>query len=149
MTFLDRTDTLPDPHHDPAFYDGVLTKRGIAWLMDVTLITVLTFLAGIVTLSAAWFLWPLTFLVIGFLYRVTTLSNRSATLGMRVMGIELRDLHGDRFDGFTAALHVIGYYASMSFVLPALASIAAMFVTDKRQGLTDLLLGSAAINRPG
>ena len=36
----------------------------------------------------------------------------------------------------------------MMFVLPALVSIGAMLLTDRRQGLTDLILGSAAINRP-
>ncbi|TFL18210.1 RDD family protein [Jannaschia formosa] len=150
MTFLDaRSATgLPDPHHQPEFYDGIVVKRGLAWVVDVLLITFATFLLGIVTLSLAWFLWPIASLAVGALYRVTTLANRSATWGMRLMGVELRDHHGRRFDGPTALLHVIGYYASISFLLPALGSVAAMLVTDRRQGLTDLVMGTAAINRP-
>ncbi|MGB3408258.1 MAG: RDD family protein [Jannaschia sp.] len=149
MTYFDRSSTLPDPIRAPEFYRAVLAKRGFAWVVDVILITAMTFLAGIATLTVGFFLWPLFFVAIGFLYRVTTLYGRSATLGMRLMGIELRDVAGERFDGPTAALHVLGYCASMAFVLPALASIVAMFMTDRRQGLTDLLLGTAAINRPG
>lgn len=148
MTFTAAPSALPDPDRAPEFYDGVLAKRALAWVIDVLLITGFTFLVGLFTLSIGWFLWPITFLVTGFLYRAASLSNRSATWGMRLMGIELRDVAGEPFDGMSAALHVAGYYASMAFVLPALASIAAMFVTDKRQSLTDLLLGSAAINRP-
>ncbi|WP_371153460.1 RDD family protein [Jannaschia sp. 2305UL9-9] len=148
MTYTAAPTALPDPVRAPEFYSGILFKRAVAWVIDVTLITVFTFLVGLATLSIGWFLWPITFLVTGFLYRVASLSNRSATWGMRLMGIELRDIEGDRFDGTTAAIHVLGYYASMAFVLPALASLAAMFVTDRRQSLTDLILGSAAINRP-
>ncbi|MDB2407030.1 RDD family protein [Jannaschia sp.] len=150
MTYIDDTATsgLPDPHHEPEFYDGVLVKRGLAWVTDILIVTFATFILGIVTLSVAWFLWPIAFLAVGALYRVATLANSSATWGMRLMGVELRDHHGRRFDGPTALLHVIGYYASMSFVLPALGSIVTMLVTDRRQGLTDLVMGSAAINRP-
>jgi uncharacterized RDD family membrane protein YckC len=149
MTYVTSATALPDPHHDPAFYDGVPTKRGLAWVVDILLITGLTFLAGIVTLSVAWWLWPLAYLAIGAIYRISTLANRSATWGMRLVGIELRRQDGERFDGTTAVLHVAGYYASMTFILPTIASIAAVLMTERRQSLTDLLLGSAAINRPG
>ena len=140
---------LPDPHSAPAFYDGVVVKRGLAWLVDVVLITLFSFVAALLTIGVGFFFWPLLALVIGVFYRVATLSNRSATWGMRLFGIELRDHRGQRFDGMHAALHVAGYYASIMFmVLPALASAAAMLVTERKQGLTDLVLGSAAINSP-
>lgn len=150
-----RTDTgphrqtaLPDPVTEPQFYDGVLVKRSLAWVVDVVIITALTIVAGLATLTIGFFLWPIFFIVIGTLYRVSTLANRSATLGMRLMGIELRGHDGHRFDTAASVLHVLGYYGSMMFVLPMLASIVAMVVTDRRQSLTDLVLGSAAINRP-
>ncbi|MFO6463250.1 RDD family protein [uncultured Jannaschia sp.] len=148
MTYLTATTALPDPVDQPEFYNGVLAKRALAWIVDVALITGFTIVAGILTLTLAFFLWPVAFIAIGALYRIGTLASGSATWGMRLMGIELRGPSGDRFDGMQSMLHVLGYYASMSFVLPALASIAAMFVTGRRQGLTDLVLGSAAINRP-
>ena len=148
MTDMTFTTGLPDPHREPEFYAGVLTKRALAWVVDATVIIVLTFLAGIVTLSVAWFLAPVFLLGIGLVYRIATLVGGSATWGMRLMGIELRGHDGERFDGLQAVLHVLGYYGSMAFFLPALASVAAMAVTDRRQGLTDMLLGSTAINRP-
>ncbi|WP_308915157.1 RDD family protein [Jannaschia sp. LMIT008] len=146
---MTHTDGLPCPERRPEFYDGIVAKRAIAWVIDVALITAMTFAVGILTLTVGFFLWPLFSLAIGVLYRVATLSGRSATWGMRLMGIELRDGRGERFDGLHAVLHVAGYYASILFmVLPALASAVAMLVTDRRQGLTDLVLGTAAINRP-
>jgi len=148
MTFATPHSALPDPIDEAEFYQGILTKRFLAWLVDVSLITGLTILAGILTLTIALFFWPIAFLTIGFLYRTATLANRSATWGMRLMGIELRGHDGFRFETRDAALHVAGYYASMVFFLPMVASVVAMFVTDRRQSLTDLVLGTAAINRP-
>jgi uncharacterized RDD family membrane protein YckC len=148
MTFLSQEGGLPDPHHDAEFYSGVPTKRAIAWIVDIVAVTLLTVLAGILTLTVAFFLWPIAFLAIGAVYRIGTLARWSATPGMLLMGIELRSPDGGRFDGLQAILHVLGYYASMSFVLPQVASVAAMVATPRRQGLTDLVLGSAAINRP-
>ncbi len=139
---------LPDPHAAPEFYDGVIAKRVLAWVVDIVLVTVLTLVAGVLTLTVGFFLWPLFFLAIGALYRVATIANRSATWGMRLMGIELRGHDGRRLDTLQALLHVSGYYASMIFVFPILASAASMVLTGRRQTLTDMVLGSAAINRP-
>ena len=150
MTLSAPRSALPDPHHEPRFYEGVVVKRGLAWVIDAVVITLLTFVAGILTLTLAWWLWPVAAMVLGFLYRTATLVSGSATWGMRLLGIELRDARGERLDGITAALHVTGYYVSISFaLLPALASAVAMLATERKQGLTDLVLGTAAINRPG
>ena len=141
---------LPCPDHRPEFYEGVLAKRAIAWGIDTLVITAMTIVAGILTLTVAFFLWPLVFVAIGALYRVATLAQGSATWGMRAMGIELRGPDCGRLDPMQATLHVAGYYAAWMFmVLPGLASIGAMIATPRRQGLSDLALGTAAINRPG
>ncbi len=147
-TTLPSSSALPDPVSEPRFYDGILVKRSLAWVVDIAIITALTVGAGILTLTVGFFLFPLFFLAIGALYRVTTLANASATWGMRLMGIELRGHDGQRFALPQAAFHVTGYYVSMTFVVPALASLVAMCMTDRRQGLTDLVMGAAAINRP-
>ncbi|UWQ20280.1 RDD family protein [Jannaschia sp. W003] len=149
MTLLDHHTALPSPHDQPEFYEGVVVKRGLAWVVDALIITLMSLLAGILTLGVGILMWPFVVLAVGGLYRVATLTSRSATLGMRLFGIELRDARGERLDGMTSVLHVGGYYASVSFMLlPALASVVAMLATERRQGLTDLVLGTAAINRP-
>lgn len=148
MTHMTMTTALPDPADEPQFYAGVLVKRALAWVVDIVVITLFTVLAGLLTLTVGFFLWPLFFIAIGLLYRISTVAGGSATWGMRLMGIELRGHDGQRLDMAQAALHVGGYSASVAFFLPQLISIGAMMVTDRRQGLTDMLLGTAAINRP-
>jgi uncharacterized RDD family membrane protein YckC len=86
--------------------------------------------------------------MVGFLYRWATLATGSATWGMRLMAITLRDRDGDRLDPATAFAHVMGYTVSMALFPLQLASIAVMFALGRGQGLTDLVLGTAAINRP-
>jgi len=149
MTALTHDTALPCPHAQPEFYEGVVVKRGLAWLIDAALITFISVVAGVLTLGIGLIFWPVLFLAFGAIYRVGTLSGGSATWGMRLFGIELRDHRGERLDGMHSVLHVAGYYASVMFaLLPALASVVAMLATDRRQGLTDLVLGTAAINRP-
>ena len=84
--------------------------------------------------------------VVGFLYRWGTIAARSATPGMRMMAIEFRDRDGQRFDGGTAFLHTAGYTFSVVTVPLQLISIVMMLLTARRQGLTDIILGTAAVN---
>lgn len=138
---------LPDPVVQPEFYDSVPIKRGIAWLIDAALILALVVPIVVMTLFVAlWFL-PLLFFVVGFIYRVATITGGSATWGMRVMSIEFRDSRGEHFDFSQAFMHTLGYTVSISVFPLQLISIAMMFVTERGQGLTDMLLGTVAINR--
>lgn len=138
---------LPDPVTEAEFYEGVPAKRFFAWIVDVTLIALLTTIALPFTLFTALFYLPFLFLVIGFLYRWVSLSRMSATPGMRFAAIELREDDGGPLDSGTAFLHVAGYMVSMAVFPVQLLSIALMFLTPRRQGLTDMVLGTAAIRR--
>lgn len=145
----DPTATMqPDPIRHAEFYEGILFKRFMAWVFDLVLIALLTALVVPFTAFTALFFLPVLFLVIGFLYRWVTLSGRSATWGMRILRIEFCDRQGQRFDTGTALIWTVGYTLSMAFLLPQLLSIALMFLSQRRQGLTDHLLGSVAINSP-
>ncbi|WP_366510405.1 RDD family protein [Marivita sp.] len=138
---------LPDPMVQPEFYDSVPIKRGLAWVIDAALILALVVPIVVMTLFIAlWFL-PLLFFVVGFIYRVATLTGGSATWGMRLMSIEFRDSRGEHFDFSQAFMHTLGYTVSMSIFPLQLISIAMMFLTERGQGLTDMLLGTVAINR--
>ena len=141
-----RPSGLPDPELQPEFYQGVLPKRALAWVVDVTLLGILTFVISLLTIIGL-FVMPLVYLVLSFLYRTATLQG-GGTLGMRFFGIELRNAQGKRFTGGEAALHTGTYLVSMSFVLPMILSWGTMVATQRGQGLPDLLLGSAAIQRP-
>ncbi len=137
---------LPDPDTHPEFYDDVPVKRLMAWVVDVVLIAIATAAISVFTLFLAPLFLPL-FLVVGFLYRWMTISGGSATLGMRLMAIELRASDGERLDGLTAFLHVAGYTVSVITFPLQLISIVLILTTARKQGLTDMVLGTAAINR--
>jgi uncharacterized RDD family membrane protein YckC len=145
---LTMTHALPDPDYDPAFYDGVPAKRLFAWIVDVVITVAVTLLLGLVTLSVLWWIWPITFVVVSFLYRAGTIAAGSATWGMRLMNLELRGATGQRLTGGEAVLHTLGYMVATGFLIVQLVSIGLMAFGRRHQGLHDLVIGSAAINRP-
>lgn len=139
---------LPDPDRQPAFYDSVATKRALAFLVDLIIGVVLAALIVPFTAFTGIFFFPFLVAVVSFAYRVITIANGSATLGMRFMGIEFRDRNGKRFDLGMAVLHTALFTIWCSIGLAQVVSIVLMATTARGQGLSDLLLGSAAINRP-
>lgn len=138
---------LPDPDTQAEFYQDVTLKRLVAWLVDVAIIVAICIVIGLLTFGIGFVLWGLVYLAAGFVYRMTTLTSQSATLGMRLMAIELRTHRGERFDRATSAMHTLGYYLSMSTVALQVLSIVMMFTTARGQGLGDMVLGTAAVNR--
>jgi len=138
---------LPDPIDQPQFYDGVNTKRALAWVVDCIVIITICLLILPFTAFTGLFFFPMMMLVVGFIYRIATLAAGSATWGMRLLGIELRDNQDRPFDGATAIMHTLGYAVSVAVAPLQLISIVLMAATERRQGLTDHILGSVAINR--
>lgn len=138
---------LPDPQAQPGFYRDVPFKRLMAWIVDTVLVFLLCVLIVPFTAFTGLFFWPLLMLVVGFAYRVITIANRSATLGMRLMSIELRRADGSSFDLGTALAHTFGYTISFAFPILQVVSVVLMATTERGQGLTDHLMGSVALNR--
>ncbi|WP_170354758.1 RDD family protein [Ruegeria lacuscaerulensis] len=138
---------LPDPDRQPEFYQSVATKRFVAWLFDIALISLLCIVPIFLTLGAGLFFLPLIYAVISFVYRVVTIANGSATLGMRFMGIELRDAFGARMDLGKAIAHTAGYFVSMAIFVVQVISVIMMLTSSRGQGLTDSFLGTVMINQ--
>lgn len=140
-------DYLPDPATRPEFYASVPAKRLFAWVIDFVVVCALMIPILFLTLFTALFFWPLAFAVVGFVYRVLTLAGGSATLGMRLMAIEFRNAYGERLDPGQAVLHTLGYTVSLSLPVIQIVSMVLMCTTERGQGLTDMVLGTVAINR--
>lgn len=139
---------LPDPSYQSDFYAGVPIKRFLAWAVDEILLLLASVLVVILTLGLAGFIFPLVYLVLSFSYRSFSLTRRSATLGMRLMALEIRNNTGRRLASNEACMHVGAFMVSMAFILPMLISAVMVAASSRHQALHDLLLGSAAINRP-
>lgn len=138
---------LPDPQSQSAFYDSVAIKRGVAWIIDTAVVALLVLLALIFTAFLGAFIFFALWFTVSFAYRVITLSSRSATIGMRMMAIEFRDWRGQRLDLTQAFLHTLGYTVSVSIMPIQLISIVCMFATERGQSLSDLALGTVALNK--
>ena len=137
---------LPTPTAQPEFYEDVVSKRFMAWIVDVILSSIVTAILTVFSLFTALFFLPFLYASIGFIYRWVGLSRHSATIGMRLMAVEFRKSDGEDFDGATAFLHTAGYYASVAIFPAQLVSIAMMLLSERRQGLTDMVLGTALLN---
>ncbi|MEM9636739.1 MAG: RDD family protein [Pseudomonadota bacterium] len=137
----------PDPQTQPDFYKDVPLKRFMAWGVDA----VLTFLACLVILPftafTGLFFFPLLFLVVGFIYRTITIANGSATWGMRLFAIELRNSQGMPLDLGAAFSHTLGYTISWAVAPLQLISMVLMATTERGQGLSDHMVGTVMINR--
>ncbi|KPA22900.1 RDD family protein [Shimia sp. SK013] len=142
-----RSFTLPDPEIQSEFYADVPLKRFLAWVVDSLLVVLLCILVLPLTAFTGIFFFGFLLLVVGFAYRTITLANGSATLGMRLVSIEMRRADGDRFDLGTAFLHTLGFHLSFAFFVVQIVSIVLMLTTNRAQGLTDHVLGTVAINR--
>lgn len=139
---------LPDPTLHGEFYADVPLKRFFAWVVDTVLICLLALLALPFTAFAAVFVLPIFIALIGFVYRTVTLTRGSATWGMRLVALEMRNARGERLDMPTAAMHTLIYSVGFAFLFPQLVSVLLMLTGARGQSLGDHILGTAAINRP-
>ncbi len=153
MTYqMQHSQGLPDPVRDAEFYDGVPFRRLLAWVIDAIIIIVLsvvtTLVAGLMTLGIALFFASFLFMATGFIYRLVTITSKSATFGMLVMGIEFRRMDGHRFELKDAFVHTTLYTVLVVTFFGQIASMVMMATSEYGRGLHDMVLGSTAINRP-
>lgn len=152
--------TVPHPYDDAQFYDGVPLRRLMAFCLDVIIsflvvgaLIAVFFVLGFLTFGLGW-LVMLALLAAGdFLYRWLTIAGNSATWGMSICGIELRDRRGERLDAGQALVHTLGYYAVLVFIvgglgIPLLITLLTVFFSPHGRLIHDFLLGTVMINRP-
>jgi uncharacterized RDD family membrane protein YckC len=139
---------LPDPVRHAAFYDGVAMKRAIAWVFDTLAVVVLCAVFVVLTLGLGALILFLVFPAVSFVYRWAAIANWGATGGMALMGLRVIGPDGGRPTQSTAFLHTALYTAAIITVIPQILSAGLMLTGPRAQGLHDLALGTAVINRP-
>lgn len=138
----------PDPDTDPQFYHGVPAKRLLAFAIDVIAVWGVVIFLSLLTLGIGFLLFAPMIVIVDAIYRVATISNKSATPGMRIMGIELRDAQGERFNFVHAVAHTVMFYVATAFVIVQLVSVLLMAGSHYGRGVHDLPIGATMINRP-
>lgn len=144
-----------DPYLQPQLFTGVLTKRFLAFLVDlivlaipIILLSIFILVFGVVTLGLGWFLFWLVspFSVIWALiyYGASLGGAHGATLGMRMMSIQMRTRTGEAPYFMLGVIHAVLYWLSVSFLTPFIVLIGLF--NARSQLLHDLILGTVFIN---
>jgi uncharacterized RDD family membrane protein YckC len=144
-----------DPDLHPELFRGVLTRRMFACLIDLVVLSVPVILAcifiaifGVVTLGLGWALFWLVSpasIIWALVYFGSSLGGpHSATLGMRLMDLELRTWYGTPGYFVLGAAHALVFWMSISFLTP-LVLLVGLF-NGRRRLLHDILLGTVVIN---
>ena len=144
-----------DPLTQPELFRGVLTRRALAFLIDLVVLSIPVILAcvfiavfGLVTLGLGWALFwlvsPATVIWALIYYGASLGGPYSATLGMRAMDLELRTWYGASGYFVLGAMHAVLFWISVSFLSP-LVLLVGLF-NSRRRLLHDVLLGTVVIN---
>jgi uncharacterized RDD family membrane protein YckC len=147
-----------DPLLQPELFSGVLFKRSIAFLIDLVVLAIPVVLGyifigvfGLVTLGLGWALfwlaWPASVVWAIVYYGATLGGPHSATVGMRVMDLELRTWYGSPGYFVLGAMHAVLFWVSISFLTP-LVLLVGLF-NGRRRLLHDVILGTVVINSLG
>jgi uncharacterized RDD family membrane protein YckC len=144
-----------DPAIQPELFEGVLARRVVAFFIDLLMIAlpllllaIFIFMFGLVTLGLGWFLFffygPISVIWALVYYGLTFGSAASATIGMRMVDLEMRTWYGAPCYFVLGAVHAIGFWLSVSFLTPFILLVALF--NDRRRLLHDMLVGTIVIN---
>lgn len=134
-----------------AFFEGVRTRRLMAFLIDYLIVfllcipvAILIALFGVLTLGIGWMLYAIMFPVVALLYVARTMGGpRQATKGMQMMNLKLIKLEGGMVAPMLAIVHSVLFWALNAILTPLI--LLATLVLDRKRTVHDLLLGTAVI----
>jgi uncharacterized RDD family membrane protein YckC len=146
-----------DPQANPELFDGILPRRVVAFVVDLIIIGIplvvlamFIFMFGLVTLGLGWALFwlmsPVSVIWALFYYGTTLGSSASATIGMRVMDIQMRTWYGAPAYFVLGAVHAVVYWVSVSLLTPFIVLVG--FFNARHRLLHDMLVGTVLINNP-
>jgi uncharacterized RDD family membrane protein YckC len=124
------------------FIDFVILAVPVVFaFMFLIVFTVLTFGLGALLF---WLFWPATVIWALAYYGLTLGSPHSATIGMRVMDLEMRLWYGAPMYALLGAAHALAFWLTVSFLTPFILLVG--FFNERRRLLHDMLVGTVVIN---
>ena len=147
-----------DPVLQPELFRGVAIRRVFAFLIDLVVISIPVILGylfigvfGLITLGLGWALfwlaWPASVVWAILYYGASIGGAHSATIGMRVMDLELRTWYGAPGYFVLGAMHAVLFWVSISFLSPLIVLVGLF--NGRRRLLHDVILGTVVINSFG
>ena len=138
------------PELPAAAFAGVRTRRILAFSFDFLLVSILAGLLFtglfVVTLGLSALILPSLWPFVAFFYNGMTVSGSGmGTPGMRLFGLEMRQVDGAPVGFVIAGIHAALLYASwLLFMAPLLTSL----VSPDKRCLHDILAGVIVVRRP-
>ncbi len=144
---------LPDPSSAPELFEGLLTRRVIAYCIDAALIGAITLALALIAVVLGLFTFGLSLLSLAFVvpaaiviyYAITLGSSRRATVGMQAMDIVLTPTRGQPLDGWMAIFHALLFWVTFWVSWPV--TILFALFTPRRQMIHDLVMGTLMVRR--
>jgi uncharacterized RDD family membrane protein YckC len=144
-----------DPATNPELFEGVPARRVVAFVIDfiilslpVLFLSMFIFVIGIVTLGLGFLLyfllWPGMVIWALAYYGLTLGGPHSATVGMRIMDLEMRTWYGAPAYALLGAVHAIVFWISVAALTPLVLLVP--FFNERRRCLHDILVGTVVIN---
>jgi uncharacterized RDD family membrane protein YckC len=144
-----------DPVTQPELFRGVAIRRVFAFLIDLVVISIPVILGylfiavfGLITLGLGWALfwlaWPASVVWAIVYYGASIGGPHSATIGMRLMDLELRTWYGTPGYFVLGAMHAVLFWVSISFLTPFVVLVGLF--NGRRRLLHDIVLGTVVIN---
>ncbi len=150
------TSVQPTSLYPVARTEGVLSRRVVAYLIDLVVISVLVALfglliavAGVVTFGLGWALYAILVPGTAILYSALTVGGSSmGTFGMRLMGLAAVDASvGGPIGILIAGLHALMFYVGIGTLLLLVLDIAVGLARSDRRLGHDLLAGLIVVRR--
>lgn len=150
-----------DAWKNPQYYRGITSKRVFAYMVDLIVVSLLVavvwFGFGILGIATFGLLLPLQALAVALTplayHTLMIASPRSATLGMRVFGVQVRSIspQADAGSGrptfFQAMIQTVSFYGSVA--LTSFLILAVALFNPRRRMLHDWLAGTVTVNDLG
>ncbi len=132
-------------------YEGVRSRRIMAFLIDYALVLVLcvpaaviVFFLGLFSFGLGWALYSVLFVIVALPYVGLTLGGpRQATPGMQIAGVRMVRSDGGRVDPMLAMVHAVLFWAG-NVILTPLILLVSLFA-DRKRLLHDILLGVVVV----
>lgn len=142
----------------PEYFAGITLKRIVAYAIDVVVVGLLAlmvwFIGGFLVVLSFGLLLPVKALALALLplayHSLLLAGSRSATLGMRTMGIRVMSLSansaalGGRPTLFQAMIQTVAFYGSVPLT-GSLILLVTLF-NSRRRTLHDWLAGTVVVN---
>lgn len=130
------------PRPEPAF--GLLGSRGMAFILDMVLVTVLHFIVVQAAIALQVALGNWTLIVPALYMGLLPATPLQGTLGKRMVGLRICDRGGKRIGVLRSLLRFVVWVPSIGF--GCVGFVLAAF-TPRRQALHDLAAGTLVVSR--